>query len=39
MADEKKMVGEVYYPTPEVIAHSHVPDYEALHEEASRDPT
>jgi acetyl-CoA synthetase len=38
MADEKKMVGEVYYPTPEVIAHAHVPDYEALHEEASRDP-
>ena len=37
MAEEKKMVGDVYYPAPEIIEHAHVPDYEAVHKEASAD--
>ncbi len=37
MADEKKMVGEVYYPAPEVVAHAHIRDYEKVHADASAD--
>ena len=37
MSTEKKMVGEVYYPAPEVIAHAHVPDYEKVYAEAAAD--
>ncbi|MBP6805817.1 MAG: AMP-binding protein, partial [Chloroflexi bacterium] len=37
MADDKKMVGEVYYPAPEVVAHAHIRDYEKVHADASAD--
>ncbi|MCP4357782.1 MAG: acetate--CoA ligase [Chloroflexi bacterium] len=37
MADKKNMVGEVYYPTPEVISGAHIPDYEKINGEAERD--
>ncbi|MCA9872410.1 MAG: acetate--CoA ligase, partial [Anaerolineales bacterium] len=37
MADDKKMVGEVYFPAPEVVAHAHIQDYEKVHAEASAD--
>ncbi|MEW5985923.1 MAG: acetate--CoA ligase [Chloroflexota bacterium] len=37
MADKKKMVGEVYYPSPEVVANAHIKDYEAVHAAATAD--
>ncbi|MCA9933637.1 MAG: AMP-binding protein, partial [Anaerolineales bacterium] len=37
MADEKKMVGDVYYPAPEVIQSAHIKDYEKVHAEATAD--
>ena len=38
MSREKNMVGEVYYPAPETIAHAHIPDYEKVYAEAAGDP-
>lgn len=37
MAKQNEMSGDVYYPTPEVIANAHIPDYEAVHQEAVED--
>ncbi|MBK8988568.1 MAG: acetate--CoA ligase [Chloroflexi bacterium] len=37
MADDKQMVGEVYYPAPEVVAQAHIRDYDKVHAEASAD--
>ena len=37
MSEKKEMTGEVYYPAPEIVSSAHVPDYEAMHEEATRD--
>ncbi len=37
MADKKEMTGDVYYPAPEVVASAHIPDYEAVHAQATRD--
>ncbi|MGB3716801.1 MAG: acetate--CoA ligase [Candidatus Promineifilaceae bacterium] len=37
MADEKNMVGEVFYPDPEVVANAHISDYEKVHAEATAD--
>ena len=37
MAEEKNMVGDVYYPAPEVIAAAHIPDYEKVHNAATAD--
>ena len=37
MSDEKKMVGEVYYPTPEVIESAHIKSYEEVNEVATSD--
>lgn len=39
MADKKKMVGEVFYPAPEIIENAHIPDYEAVYAEAAKDPS
>lgn len=33
----KEMTGEVYYPAPEMVEAAHIPDYEAVYEQASRD--
>lgn len=38
MADEKKMVGDVYYPAPEIIESAHIKSYEKLYAEATADP-
>ncbi|MEM7799137.1 MAG: acetate--CoA ligase [Chloroflexota bacterium] len=35
--DNKSMTGEVYYPAPEIVQSSHVPDYDAVHAEATAD--
>ncbi len=37
MAENKNMVGEVYYPAPEVITRAHISDYDKVHAEASAD--
>lgn len=37
MAENKSMVGEVYYPAPEVITRAHISDYDKVHAEASAD--
>lgn len=37
MADKDEMVGDVYYPAPEVIASAHIPDYETVHQQAVDD--
>ena len=37
MSKEDGMVGEVYYPAPEVVEAAHIPDYEEVNEEASED--
>ena len=37
MAENKNMTGEVYYPTPEVVANAHIPDYEKEHAAATAD--
>lgn len=37
MADKKSMSGDVYYPTPEIVQESHIPDYEAVYAEAKAD--
>ncbi len=37
MANEKKMVGDVYYPTPEVVQSAHIKNYEKVHAEATAD--
>ncbi len=37
MAEEKGMVGEVYYPAPEVVSHAHVPDYDKVNAAATAD--
>lgn len=36
MIKEKELIGELYYPTPEVIANAHVPSYEEINEAASK---
>ncbi|WP_374689654.1 acetate--CoA ligase [Promineifilum sp.] len=38
MSTDQKMVGEVYYPAPEMISHAHVPNYEKAYAEAVADP-
>ncbi len=35
MANEKKMVGDVYYPAPEVVQSAHIKNYEKVHAEAT----
>ncbi|MCB0005929.1 MAG: hypothetical protein KDE04_05730 [Anaerolineales bacterium] len=37
MSDQNDMVGDVYYPAPEVVSRAHVPDYEKVHAEATAD--
>ena len=37
MADDKNMVGDVYYPTPEVVSAAHIPNYEEVHAAATAD--
>ena len=37
MADEKNMVGDVYYPAPEIVSAAHIPDYEKVHAAATAD--
>lgn len=37
MADNKGMVGEVYFPAPEVIARAQIKDYDQLNEAATAD--
>ena len=37
MAEEKEMVGDVYYPSPEIIEHAHIKDYDAVNEAAMND--
>ena len=37
MADENGMVGEVYYPAPEVVQQAHIKDYEQVHAAATKD--
>ena len=37
MADKNGMVGDVYYPTPEVIATAHIPDYDKVNQAATKD--
>ncbi|MCI0398026.1 MAG: acetate--CoA ligase [Chloroflexi bacterium] len=37
MSEKKQMVGDVYYPTPEVVAQAHVPDYEKVNSAAVAD--
>jgi acetyl-CoA synthetase len=37
MVEKQQMVGEVYYPTPEVVAQAHIKDYDALYAEAQSD--
>ena len=37
MAEKKDLVGDVYYPVPEVIAQAHVPDYDAVNDAATAD--
>lgn len=39
MADEKGMVGDVYYPAPEVVEQAYVKDYEAVYKDAVSDPS
>ncbi|MFK7803036.1 MAG: acetate--CoA ligase [Anaerolineae bacterium] len=34
---EKEMTGEVYYPSPAIVQGAHVPDYDAVHAEATAD--
>ncbi|MFT5196142.1 MAG: acetyl-CoA synthetase, partial [Candidatus Promineifilaceae bacterium] len=34
---EKEMTGDVYYPSPEIVQSAHVPDYDAVHAEATAD--
>ena len=37
MSAEKNMVGEVYYPAPEIVAHAHIQDYDKVYAEAAAD--
>jgi acetyl-CoA synthetase len=37
MAEKRDLVGDVYYPAPEVIAQAHVPDYDAVNDAATAD--
>ncbi len=37
MADDKNMVGDVYFPAPEVVSAAHIPDYEKVHKAATED--
>ena len=37
MAGKNSMVGEVYYPAPEVIASAYIPDYDKVNEAATAD--
>jgi len=37
MSAEKNMVGEVYFPAPEVVAHAHIQDYDKVYAEAAAD--
>lgn len=34
---EKEMVGDVYYPAPEVVSLAHIPDYDAVNQAATED--
>ena len=37
MADKKTLIGDVYYPAPEVVSLAHVPDYEKVNRAARAD--
>lgn len=37
MADQTQMVGDVYYPTREIVEQAHIPDYDAVHAAATAD--
>jgi acetyl-CoA synthetase len=37
MANKQDLVGDVYYPAPEVVALAHIPDYEQVNDEAGQD--
>ena len=37
MTNEKEMVGEVYYPSPEVIENAYIRDYDVVNEAALKD--
>ncbi len=37
MSDSKGMVGDVYYPAPEIVEQAHIRDYEKVHAEAMAD--
>ncbi len=39
MANERKMVGDVYYPAPEIVQSAHIKNYEKVHAEATADLT
>lgn len=34
---KKEMTGDVYHPSPEIVQSAHVPDYDAVHAEATAD--
>lgn len=34
---KKEMTGEVYHPSPEIVQSAHIPDYDAVHAEATAD--
>ena len=37
MTKDNEMVGDVYYPAPEVIEQAHIKDYDAVHQAALDD--
>ncbi|HSH03938.1 MAG TPA: acetate--CoA ligase [Anaerolineae bacterium] len=37
MSEKNKMVGDVYYPAPEVVAAAHIPNYDEVNEAATKD--
>ena len=37
MSNKSEMTGEVYHPAPEVVQSAHIPDYDAVHAEATAD--
>ena len=34
---DQKMTGDVYYPSPEIVQSAHIPDFDAVHAEATAD--
>ncbi len=37
MTDNKGMTGDVYFPAPEIVENAHIPNYEEVHEAATKD--